>query len=145
MFTSLTQALGVDGTFFVQFLIFLLFYPILSRGLFRPYVCLQSQREKETSERMKKAEEWEKKKQVLEKEYKAKAKALNEKFNTLYDEGSKKLKQEMLKNSLKAKSALKEEYVQKRKNLLQEFKVAEKTFESDTNQLAKATLERLLS
>ena len=145
MFTSLIQALGVDGTFFAQFLIFLLFYPFLSYLLFRPYVRLQNQREKETSERMKKAEEWKKKKQVLEREYEVKAKAFNEKFNILYDEESKILKQGMLENSLKAKSALKEEYARKSKALLQEVKTAEKTFESETNQLAKIALERLLS
>lgn len=144
MFSSLTQALGVDGTLGIQFLIFLLFYPVLSRWLFRPYFHLQNQREKETKARLKQAEKWEKKKEDLEKEYETKAQNLNKKFNILYSEGSQKLKENFLQNRLNDEKSLEEEYMQKKTTFFQEIEKAEAHLKLEINPLAKTALDRLL-
>ena len=145
MFSSLTQALGVDSTFFVQFLIFLLFYPVLSRLLFRPYCQLQDQRERETVERMKQAEKLKEKKQILQKEYEKTARHFNEEFNKTYNEESKKLKEIFLKQRIKNQKKTQKEYEQKNKTLLQEIKEAEAQMQSEINQLTKEAVDRLVS
>ncbi len=144
MFSSLTEALGVDGTLWIQFLIFLFFYPVFSRWLFRPYFHLQNQREKETKERLKQAEKWEKKKQDLEREYETKAQSLNEKFNILYNEGSQKLKEKFSQSRLKGEKVIKEEYKQKKADFFQEMEQAEILMQSEINPLAETALNRLL-
>ena len=56
MINSLVEALNIDSTFFIQLLFFAVFYPVLSRGLFKPWYRLHTARESLTSSRFKKAE-----------------------------------------------------------------------------------------
>lgn len=145
MFVSLIQALGVDSTFFIQFGIFLLFYPILSRLLFLPYFKLQNQREKETVERMKQVEKLEEKKKKLQQEYEQKAHGINERFSKMYNEESKLLKESFLRRKEEKKEENKKIYEQKVEALLQEVKEAEGQMGDEVNQLAKMAINRLIS
>lgn len=145
MFSSLIQALGVDGTFFVQFVIFLLFYPILSHWLFLPYFKLQNQREEETVKRLKQVEELQRKKEHLKKEYEQKAYNINEKFNKIYNEESKQLRQSFLRRRIENQEENRREYERKSQTLLQEIKSAEDQMQSEINQLTEIAVDRLIS
>lgn len=145
MFVSLIQALGVDSTFFIQFGIFLLFYPILSRLLFLPYFKLQNQREKETVERMKQVEKLGEEKKKLQQEYEQKAHEVNEQFSKMYNKKSKLLKESFLRRKEEKKEENKKIYEQKVEALLQEVKEAEGQMDDEINQLAKMAINRLMS
>lgn len=145
MFVSLIQALGVDSTFFIQLLIFLLFYPVLSRLLFLPYFKLQNQREKETVERMKKVTHLEQEKKRLQEEYKERAHKINETFNRIYGEESKVLRESFLKRQEKKQQENKNQYERKIEDLLQEIKTVEGQLNREVNQLAEVAVGRLTS
>ena len=144
MFSSLAQALGVDSSFFVQFAVFLVFYPVLARALFRPYVRLADKRERETALRIKKAEELKAQTQALEEEYKTKARKLNENFNKLYERESKKLRVELLKQSAQLQEKMQKEHEQKKATVLQEIKTAEKQIQLETDDLIQSAVGKLL-
>ena len=145
MFSSLAQALAIDYTFFIQFAIFFLFYPVFSRFLFYPYFQLQNQREQETGERMKQVEKWKTKKQVLQEQYEQKACDLNEDFNKLYNKGSVQIKEVFLENKIKIQKGIQTEYVQKREALMKDIEEAGMNLQADINQLTKAAVNRLVS
>ena len=145
MFVSLIQALGVDSTFFIQLLIFLLFYPVLSRLLFLPYFKLQNQREKETVERMKKVTLLEQEKKRLKEKNKERTHKINETFNRIYGEESKVLRESFLKRQEKKQQENKNQYEQKIEDLLQEIKTVEGQLHREVNQLAEVAVGRLTS
>ncbi len=145
MFVSLIQALGVDSTFFIQLVIFLLFYPILSRLLFLPYFKLQNQREKETVERMKEVTSLEQEKERLQEEYKKRAHEINETFNKIYMKESKLLRESFLKRREKKQAENKDQYEKKIKDLLQEIKTVEEQLNKEVNQLTEVAVSRLIS
>ena len=145
MFVSLIQALGVDSTFFVQLVIFLVFYPVFSRLLFLPYFKLQNQRETETVERMKQVEILEEEKKHLQKEYEQKAHRINERFNKIYDKESKLLKESFLKRRGEKQEENKKEYEKNFKSLLQEIKTVEDQLYDEVNQLTEVAINRLIS
>ena len=145
MFSSLIEALGVDGTFFIQFLIFLLFYPLCSRLLFRPYFKLNSQREKETSDRIKKAQQYQQKNEDLKKEYELRARRLSQQFNELYNTKSQTIKAELLKQYTAEQKKLTTEFQKKRTLLQTELKTAGEQLQSEVAPLAQTVKDRLLS
>ena len=145
MFASLIQALGVDGTFFVQFIIFLLFYPVLSRFLLRPYFQLQNQREKETVGCMKQAEKLKEKQLSLKEQYERKARDINEQFNKLYGEESKKLRELFLQRRMKNQEEIQKEYEQEKEGFFQEVEIAKNRLQSEVNELTGEAVERLIS
>lgn len=145
MFTSLLQALGVNSSFFVQFFIFLLFYPILSRLLFRPYLRLHSQRERETIERVKQAEKLLEKKQSLQKKYEKKAYTINEEFNRIYHQKSKSLRERFLNKKNQDRQKAQQEFIEKQNLLFKEVKEVEKLLQSEVKELTTAAVGRLIS
>lgn len=145
MFSSLMQALGVNSSFFIQFLIFLFFYPLISRFLFRPYFKLHIQREKETLERMKQVEKLKEKKEGLQKEYNEKVRCINEEFTKLYQQESRQIKEHFLKQRINNQVKTKKEYEEKRKSFLKEVKEIEVKMQAEVPQLAKSALDHLVS
>ena len=145
MFASLLQALGVNSSFFVQFFIFLLFYPVLSRLLFRPYFRLHNKREQETMERMEKAERLSERRQHLQKEYKEKAYAVNEAFNKMYNRESKILRERFLNKKMQDKQENQRAFEEKRQVFLKEIKEAEKLLQTEVKGLTKIAVDRLIS
>ena len=145
MFVSLLQALGVNSSFFIQFSIFFIFYPILSRLLFRPYFRLHSQRERETVERMKQAEQLLEKKQNLQKKYEKKAYAINETFNKMYAQEGKLLKECFLDKKLQERQKIQEELEKKQQAFFKEMNEVEKLLQSEVKGLAKVAMDRLIS
>ena len=141
----MAEALGINSTFFVQFVIFLVFYPVLSRYLFRPYFQQEQKREQETAKRVQQAELLKEKQQALEKEYKAKAYQLNTDFNTLYNKEIQKLKEDFLKKETQKTKEIKQEYQQKQNFLVQEIKQAQQDMLAEIPALSSATAQRLLS
>ena len=145
MFSSMAEALGINSTFFVQFVIFLLFYPVLSRWFFRPYFQQEQKREQETTKRVQQAEQLKEKQQALEKEYKARAYQLNKDFNTLYNKEIQKLKSAFLNKENQKTEEIKQEYQQKQKSLSQEIKQAQQDMKAEIPALSSAVHQRLLS
>lgn len=145
MFASLLQALGVNSSFFVQFSVFLLFYPVLSRLLFRPYFHLHNQREQETVERMKQAEQLLEKKQNLQEKYKKKAYIINEAFNKMYNQKSKSLKEHFVNKKMQEKQKIQREFEKKQQAFLKEVSEVEKFLQSEVKGLTKVAVDRLVS
>ncbi len=145
MFSSLAEALGINGTFFVQFLVFLALYPLLSRLLFRPYFRLHEQREEQTRGRMEKADKWRKEEESLKTEYEESARRMNRLFDEMYREKSKKLKQNLLEDEEEKQKELRKEYEQKTRNLLREIKEKEQSLYSETDSLSEQVRLHLLS
>ena len=145
MLASLLQALGVDSTFFIQFGCFLLFYPILSRGLFQPYFRIQNQREKETIECMKEVETLKATQQDLKVKYTKKARELQEKFNLLYNKKSRLLKEAHLKRQAENKEHFLKEYEEKSKILSKQARKAEDSLQPEIKFLTKTAVEHLIS
>ena len=145
MFTSLLQALGVNSSFFIQFSIFLLFYPILSRWLFRPYFRLHSQRERETVERMKKAEQLLEKKQNLQEKYEKKAYLINKAFNKMYSQKSKSLKEYVVNKKIQERQKIQKEFEKQQQTFLKEISEVEKLLQSEVKGLTKVAVDRLIS
>ena len=145
MFSSLGQALGINSTFFVQFLVFMALYPVLSRMLFRPYFRLHEKREEQTRGRMTKADKWQKEEQALKTQYEQSARQIHLRFEEMYRKESKKLKQNLLEDEEKKQTALRQEYKQKTHELLQEVKEKEQSLYSEAEALSDLACQRLLS
>ncbi len=145
MFSSLIQALGVNDTFFIQFLIFLALYPILSRALFYPYFQLNNQRELETRERMKQVDKLKEKQLSLKTKYERKARDIDEQFNKIYSRESKKIQERVLRDRIGNQKELQMENERETKAFLQEIKKTELQMQAEIKQLANITLDRLLS
>ena len=145
MFASLLQALGVNSSFFVQFFIFLLFYPVLSCLLFRPYFRFHNKREQETVERIKQAEQLLEKKQNLQEEYEKKAYAINEAFNRMYSQESKSLKEHFLNKKIQDRQEIQKEFEKKQQGFFKEMNEAEKLLQSEVSGLTKVAVNRLIS
>ena len=145
MFSSLAESLGMNGTFFVQFLIFLALYPVLSRLLFRPFFHLHEQREKQTLGRMKKADEWPKEERALKAEYEEKARRIDRRFDEIYLKESKRLKQGFLEDKERKQKALQKDQKQKNREILQEIKQKEHSLFSEAGRLSKTLIHHLLS
>jgi len=145
MFSSLLQALGVNSTFFIQFFIFLIFYPVLSRMLFRPYCKILAKKEKETSERMKEAENLKKKKEDLQIEYDLKAKKIDKEFNEMYQKESKKIRDSFAQKRLKSQEDMRVQYNEQRQSLFKEIKDAEDKLQLEIKPLTEITVDRLVS
>lgn len=139
------QSLGVDSTVFVQFFIFLLFYPVLSCLLFRPYFKLQNQKEHETSERMKQAEKFKAKQQNLQEQYKKLTYKFNKEFNDIYNQESQKIKQTFLNRQSKNQAVLLKEFKEKQQIFFQEIKKAESEIQIDIKELTKTATHCLTS
>ncbi|MDE0120096.1 MAG: hypothetical protein OXM55_08845 [Bdellovibrionales bacterium] len=145
MFSSLAQALAIDYTFFIQFTVFLICYPVFSRLLFYPYVQLQNLRDKETKERMKQVEKWEEKRKILQEQYEQKVRDINEGFNRLYNEGSVRLKEDFFKKKREVQEKIQKGYEKERGKLKEEVEEARRSLKKETNQLVTAAVHRLVS
>lgn len=145
MFSSLIQALGVDSSFFIQFVIFLFFYPILSSFLFRPYFRFQNQREKETSERMRQVAKLKEKKEALQEVYNEKARSINEEFNRLYQQKSKQMRESFLKERVNNQKKIQREYEERSKAFFNQVVEAEDQIQKEVYQIAKIAADRLTS
>ena len=110
MFSGLLEALNLNYTFFIQFLIFLSMYPVLSRLLLKPYLKIYSLREKETKNRMRSAEEWKKKQEVLKQEYVKKAQQIHNKFQQIFSEKSRQITEEFLQKKQTAHAEIQKEF-----------------------------------
>ena len=101
MFATLTEALNLNSTFFVQFLIFLAMYPLLSRLLIGPYFKLHLLREKRTKNLMQEAEQWQKKQEILKQKYIEKAQQIDKNFQQIFLQQSRQINEEFLQKKQK--------------------------------------------
>ena len=145
MFSSLIQALGVDSSFFIQFVIFLFFYPILSSFLFCPYFRFQNQREKETSERMRQVAKLKEKKEALQEVYNEKARSINEEFNRLYQQRSKQMRESFQKERMNNQRKIQREYEERSKVFFNQVVEAEDQVQKEVHQIAKIAVDLLTS
>lgn len=145
MFHSLIQALGLDSSFFIQFLIFCLLYPVIQRGLILPFYRLHQERERQTSQKIQKAQALKQQIKHLQKEYEQRAGTLHQDFQKLYDREQARLFKSFsdLKNQ-SLKTMEKEHQMQKQK-LYQEFRQAEREVKREIKPLAERILNRLNS
>jgi len=135
------QALGLDVTFFIQFFILLLVYPIISRGLLRPYVNLQYQREQQTKGRHDAAQALEETNKKLRMEYEQKAYNFHKKFRTLYQEKSKQLQLQLFKESQIRQANIRKKFMQKQSLLDQEVEEIQKQMPSEEDKLVKVAMQ----
>ena len=145
MFSSLFEALGVNSTFFVQFAIFLCFYPVLTSWLIRPYFEVHKKREEKTKGTWEQAEKLKLQEEKLQKEYEQKAKEVNENFKNLYEQESQKIKTKLAKEDLINREKLKTEMEQKKTILLKEVKEIKTNLAKEIGPLSQAVVEKLSS
>ena len=145
MFSSLFEALGVNGTFFVQFAIFLCFYPLLTSWLVHPYFEVQKNREKKTKGTWAEAEKLKIQEQKLQAEYERKAKEVNENFKNLYEQESQKIKAMLVKEDLQNREKLKTEMEQKKSILLKEVTEIKTDLTKEVKVLSDLVVEKLSS
>ena len=145
MFSSLVQALGVDNSFFIQFLVLLLFYPVLSRLLFYPYFKFHNQREEETLDRMNRVEKLKEKKVSLQEIYNKKAHFVNAEFNRIYQQNGKQIKESFLQERESKQIKIQKEYEEKSKAFFHEIKQAEDQVQKEVDEIAKMVVNRLIS
>ncbi len=143
MFYSIMESLGLNESFFVQFVIFLLIYPVLSKLLFGPYFRLYSKKEKETSLRMKEVEELKKKQELLQAEYERKAKQLNEKFRSLYEKGEKEIKTKSLELRNQQQLVLEKGSKKSKAHVNQEIEAIKKELALQKNEFLDIVLKKL--
>ena len=145
MFSSLFEALGVNSTFFVQFAIFLCFYPVLTSWLIRPYFEVHKKRERKTKGTWEQAEKLKLQEEKLQKEYEQKAKEVNENFKNLYEQESQKIKTKLAKEDLINREKLKTEMEQKKTILSKEVKEIKTNLAKEIGPLSQAVVEKLSS
>ena len=145
MFTTLVQALGLNSTFFIQFLIFLILFPVLAKGLIGPYFKLNLLREKETKKRMESAARWKEKKSLLETDYQKKAQTIHADFQKIFKAKSQVLESEFAEKKQKALEELKKENQRKLSLLDQELKEAEALLIKEAEALSESAFQRLVS
>ncbi len=107
---EMLKALGIDNTIFIQFLLFLIGYIILTRLVFKPYFDAYLERYNRTTGSEEKATQIVEETALLEKEYEENAKALNFKIKKIFDDEKKDalLKQDdIIKDALLKSSELK--------------------------------------
>ena len=101
MFNTLIEALNLNRTFFIQFLIFLAMYPLLSRLLIGPYFKLYLLREKRTKSLMQEAEKWQNKQESLKNKYIEKAQQIDKDFQQIFLQQSRQINGEFLQKKQK--------------------------------------------
>ena len=143
MFHSLIQALGLDSSFFIQFLIFCLLYPLIQRGLVLPFYRLHQERERQTSQKIQNAQTLKQQIQQLQKEYGQRTGLLHQNFQKLYDREQTLLSKTFSDLKNQSLKAMEEEHQRKKQKLYQEFKQAEQEVKRDIKPLADSILSRL--
>ncbi len=144
MLSSLAQALGLDFTFFVQFLLFLLVYPVVSYWLLGPYMDLQNKREKQTLGAKAVAEHLRQEAEKLRLQYQQKAREVHGIFNQQYQKGSQQLKMKYLHESQDIKKQLRLEFVKNQEQLKQELITADKKLFLEIPTLTQKIVQILL-
>ena len=94
MFATIAEALNLNSTFFIQFLIFLFMYPLLSKLLIGPYFQLHLLREKRTKNLMQEAQKWQEKQEALKKKYIEKAQQMDQDFQQIFQQKSRQINEE---------------------------------------------------
>lgn len=144
MFSSLALALGLDFTFFIQFSLFLLVYPVVSYWLLCPYVDLQKKREKQTLGAKKQAEYLYQKTEKLRLQYQQKAREVHNIFNQQYKERSQQLKIKYLSASQNIKQQIQSKFIEGQKQLKQELSIADKKLSVEVPVLTQKIVQTLL-
>ena len=145
MFGSLIQALNLDSTFFVQFLIFLLLYPLLSQLLIKPFYNLYKDREDQTRHKVKSAEDLKRQVQLLQASYDEKAKKMYNEFNQLYEEQSYQLKRKFAENREIARQEMERKHAEDLSDLKRDIQNTQQDMELRSGELVKAAFDKLSS
>ncbi len=140
MLTALIQALGLDITFFVEFLIWLALYPIILKGLITPYMILHNQKESSIGGRNKRSEILQEQITHLKLKYETIAQQLQSTFRMKYQKQSQPIKEQILREGIQKKQLLKKEANMQLKNLDREVHQTEQALSSEITHLTSEVL-----
>ena len=145
MVNTFIEALNLNSTFFIQFLIFLSMYPILSRLLIGPYFKVYLLREKKTKNLMQEAEKWQKNQEILKEEYVKKAQQINRDFQQIFLQQSRQINEEFSQKKQMKVERIQKEQTTRFQNLDVELQQIRNQTAKQIKPLAEQAFHRLIS
>lgn len=145
MFTTIAEALDLNSTFFIQFLIFIVMYPLLSRLLIGPYFNLHLLREKRTKNLMQEAEKWQEKQESLKKKYIEKAQQMDKEFQQIFLQKSRQINEEFLQRKQAEMEKIYKEKADQLEHLNSELQEIKNQSVKQIKPLAEQAFHRLTS
>ena len=145
MFNTLAEALNLNSTFFIQFLIFLSMYPVLSRLLIGPYFKVYLLREKRTKNLMQEAEKWQKKQELLKQEYVKKAQQIDKDFQQIFHQQSRQINEDFSQKKQMEQERIQKEQITRFQNLDTELQQIRNQTTKQIKPLAEQAFHRLIS
>lgn len=145
MFTTIAEALNLNNTFFIQFLIFLVMYPLLSKLLIGPYFKLYLLREKQTKNLMQEAERWQNKQESLKKKYIEKAQQIDRDFQQIFSQESRKINEEFVQKKQREMEKIYKDQEDRLKHLNTELREMKNQSVKQIKPLAEQAFHRLIS
>ena len=145
MVNTFIEALNLNSTFFIQFLIFLSIYPLLSKLLIGPYFKVHLLREKKTKNLMQEAEKWQKKQEASKEEYVKKAQQIDKDFQQIFLQHSRQINEEFSQKKQKEVEKIQKEQITRFQNLDIELQQARNQTAKQIKPLAEQAFHRLIS
>ncbi len=145
MVNTFIEALNLNSTFFIQFLIFLSIYPLLSKLLIGPYFKVHLLREKKTKNLMQEAEKWQKKQEASKEEYVKKAQQIDTDFQQIFLQHSRQINEEFSQKKQKEVEKIQKEQITRFQNLDIELQQARNQTAKQIKPLAEQAFHRLIS
>ena len=143
LLNRLIKTVGLNESFFYQLLLALCLYFISKKLIFEPYIKSFKQRQSLTKGRMAGNKELDLKIEEKKALYEKKAQKIHTKFQEIFNQIRQKIQEDYLSESLKLKSAQKEQLAQKRQSLSAEIKAQEEGLKKDIPFLAKSLAEKI--
>lgn len=138
------QQLGVNSTFFIQFVVFIAIISFLSIYVFGPYAKAVEDREKQTKGSEDEALDMDKKSVELYSEYETKARQVHGTIQEIYKNARVQAQQEQEKTIQQARSASDLYLNETRKKIKTSVMSAEEVLKKETPQIVMALTNKLL-
>ena len=142
---NIINTVGLDGSFFYQLFLAVGLYFVSKKLFFQPYLKTLNQRGALTRGRLKHSEELSIQIKKNKRLYEQKAKELNKKFQTIFNEIKKRAQENYLSETLIIEQEQKEWIKKQRRNLSQACKEQEKSMEQNLPRLVKLLVEKIRS
>lgn len=140
---GILSQLGVDNTFFFQFVIFMVVFVFLWNVTFSAYFKAYEVRESKTTGSEAEADELLKQTESLEKEYQDKARALNAEIKEVFDAERKAANKEQEKIVNEAREEAKSYVATAREKIQSEYNRAREELFSETNSIGQSMAAKL--
>ena len=141
---SVMNELGVNSSFFVQFVIFLLAFPFLHFLIFRPHFLALKQRQSRTEGDEVLAEKMKQEISDLEKQYQNRQRTLNQDLKEIYTKANKDIDLKKAEVVLRAHEKARKKVEQAHKTLQSSVIEARKTLPKEVSSVSDKIIEKVL-